>query len=508
MPTRELVNRKSEAVHACEGGECVDQLRALLHGETGVAALIALVATTAVMLIPSWSSSDYFTTDRVLTIGVLQFACLLLPVRSCMSAYRRHKDFFNPYLIAAMTFAVFHVLMNPIVIYGLREIPEVTQIGIGRDLGPAFSLYNVAVRSYLVLIVSWISFIAGYRLLSRDDRHLCFKEVNGDTTDIFLMLGICFVLIGWIANYGIMEGLSAYLGKMLHFYSRSTQWIDANIHGGMKWSIMLKFLPVGLVILVLGTWVRNNISNKRFVVYLMLASLANVILNCATGGRGRSLTVFFFSVILINKYVSKFTLKRLVLYFLLVVSFSFLLGILRGMAFYDTFDRGEFLEILGESARIGDFIVKYLTNTMGTLVLADETMASGIIYGKTAFAGLTGLLGGATPLTTQQEVFQRLSTELTIGNPRYGPPGELYFNFGMWGVVIGFVLMGLLVSVFSRAYVRAGSARNVYGAMITIYTAFTAHFLVIANLNYIPPYFTFFSVPFYTAFIVFRHRRC
>lgn len=472
------------------------------------AVVLSICATLVVMWIPDWASSDYFTTERVVLLGTLQFLCLVLPFWSCLVAYRRYRDLFCPILIAGVTFIVFHLLLNPTVIYGLREHPQIHNIGIGIYVGSAHDFINPVVTTYLILLIAWISFVVGYKLLP--ERNPSYEDnFNGKrATLLFLVIGFSYVLFGVIANYSIMGGLHSYLAKMVHFYSRPDEWIEANLSGGMKWTIMMKFLPVGLIILALGLWLYLKTSKRMFVLFLIVASVANVFFNCSTGGRGRALTALFFSIILINKYVRQFTMKRLLISFFVLAALAFVLGVMRATTYYGTVDAFSFAELIQEGTKLAEFIVKYLTNTVGTIVLVNEVDISGIFFHKTAFAGLTGLLGGPTPLTTQEEIWWRTMGEFKVGNARFGPPGELYFNYGLLGVIVGFVLIGLLISIFTRAYVNNRSNVSVYGGLVAVYTAFTAHFVILANLSYLPPYFTFFSVPFYAAYFAFRYRKC
>lgn len=468
------------------------------------AVLLSAIATLVLGAPPLFSASSPFNYSEAALILTIHFIVLTFPILYAFVIYHRTKDLFFPSFVAAITFALFHVMNNPSVL----STPFLLA---SRDLRmDGGQLASIVIKSYFLLFVAWSSYLAGYFTLHNRSYTWSVRGMAPNvSTPLYFSVGLVFVSIGIIGNAIPLGGLDAYFAKMAHFYTRDKEYIQFIQWGGTKYVIAQKFLPVGLVMLAYGYGIRKKLNKRKLLIALCLISLANIFLSCASGGRGAMLLVAFYAIILYNYKYTRLTIRSLLLILLIIFSLAFFLGILRAQIFFGG-DLSSAVEVLKNNMgmQLKRFSGFYLTNYLGTITLVNEVQKSGIDWGYTAFAGLTGLFGGPAPITTQAEIWYRFTGSYEGANPRYGPPGELYFNFGWFGVIIGMFCIGMFVSFLSKVYRKSKQQKTLANGLIAIFVVMTARFIIIANLSYIPPYFTYLATPFYLIFILFRKVKC
>lgn len=444
------------------------------------------------------------------TVLVFSLHCLvvLFPIMQAVKLYQETQDLFFPGFVAALTFAIFHVMNNMSVLSApflllARKLPvESTPLRI------------VVIESYVVVFVAWLSYWFGYHVIQifKIKRPLRSPPVvrRSLTTPFYLVVSVVFIGLGILGNMIPLGGLSQYLHKMSYFFTREQEYVEFMQWGGTKYTIAQKFLPVGLTLLVYGYSLQKRLTALPQLSLFALAAVANLFLSCSSGGRGTLLMVAFYAIILINYSITRLKFRHLVIVLLPLMIFTFVLGIARSVFYYGGIGT-DVLTLLRENltTELKRFSGLYFTNYLGTLSLVQEVQTYGVAWGTTAFAGITGLLGGPTPVSTQSEIWYRLTGRYEGVNPRYGPPGELYFNFGFVGVIIGMFCIGILVKWMSDFYQACiERPQTVANGILIIFIVHTAHFVMIANLNYLPPYFTYFSAPFYLVFFLFRRIKC
>jgi len=458
---------------------------------------VALSGLATVLVgVPVLLGGRLYSEEQAVLLLAVHFVALTIPTAHLLGAYEKHRDFFHPSFIAAFTFIVFQLVLNP-VIYGDALVLTYRKLD-----GTSSTLRTeTVIHSYAVVTAAWIAYAAGCRLLPgwRAGAQAAWARPS---TRLFLVVGIAFVLVGVLGNLGVIGSVGSYLVKMTRPWERWAEWEEAGQEGGTKWAIMMRFLPVGLLVLAYGLYLRRQGRPALLYALVIAASLANVVLSSATGGRGTMLLTAFYGIVLVNHSARRLSFHTLVLTFLGLTAVAFVMGQLRAAAYYQTT-----ATFSGVDAFLR-FLSMYLSNYLGTLTLVFFVEQEGITHGSTAWAGLTGLLGGPTPLTTQAEVWYRLTGFRSSINPRYGPPGELYFNYGWLGLIVGMLLIGLTVQLLARRYDAAREDRSVAGGLLAVFAAFTANFVMIGNLSYLPPYFTYYSLPFYLVFWLFRRRLC
>ena len=178
------------------------------------------------------------------------------------------------------------------------------------------------------------------------------------------------------------------------------------------------------------------------------------------------------------------------------------LGVARGSHHHGTEAR------IFDTKKLSRMATHYLSNYNGTLRSVCEVETNGIANGMTAFAGIQGLLGGATPRRTEDELRDRWTITTEGKNARYGPPADLYFNFGWAGLFLGSIFFGLVVCSFSALYQHALALPTASGGILAVFTSFNANFLILGNLSGIPPHFVYYSLPFYVVFFFMNRIKC
>ncbi len=451
-------------------------------------------AATAIVGLPCMLGNELYSETDTLLILAAHFFVLIFPVSHILRVYSRRRDFFHPSFLAGLTFVIFHIVVNPL-IYRDPYILASRNL----DISSSSARTELILQSYLVLFVAWCGYSIGHALLS--DGASIRKSFERPRTQLFLILAVVFVILGVIGNIGIIGGVGNYVVKMLRPWERWSEYIDASQEGGTKWRILMQFLPVGLLVLIYGIYLKYNLRPRSFYMLLLTVSIANVFLSCASGGRGTMLLTTFYGIVLVNHSVQRLSKRVLAMVTIFLVIVSFIFGELRGAAYYAT----EVSEVTNEA--IIQFASMYMTNYLGTLTLVAQVDSEGIVNGATAFSALKGLLGGRAPVNTEAEIWYRLTGSHEGPNPRYGAPGELYFNYGWTGVLLGMILMGLVIKYLALAYERSEKSFSVGGGLMAAFAAFTSNFLMIANLSYLPSYFTYLSAPFYILFWLYRRRQ-
>lgn len=455
--------------------------------------VLSFLLSASLTAIVGFQIREVFGLDAVLAVCSLHFVALFLPLGHTLGRLIRLRDPLDPTFVAGATFVVFHVLFNPLVL-----VTPALLAHRGLDTLDAAGLVTVTSTAYVVLIVSWLAYLGGLHFTFMRP----FRSVRrSGSTPMFLFVGAAFVILGVIGNIGFLGGgLGLYLQKMPKFYERWSVYEDNSVYGGTKWEILMRFLPVGAVMMAYGGYLTFDPARRRRLLLIGLlstAAFANVFLSCATGGRGILLWSAIFAVIVYNHVKGPISLRSVAVLLGAMLVLAFILGQLRAASYYGT------NPVFDAISQVSQFAGLYLTNFVGTLALVREVLASGTVGGHTAFGGLTGLFGGTTPLTTQAEIWYRLTGSYAGSNPRYGLPGELFFNFGWLGVIIGMALLGATIKGLTR-WKEARTDASLASTFVAVFVVFSAQFLMIANMDYIPPYFTYFSAPFYSMFLLFR----
>jgi oligosaccharide repeat unit polymerase len=461
---------------------------------------LAFVLTIIIGMLSIYNQQEIYAVDTIVLIMFANFIVLIHPIAVSIRIYRQQQDFFDPSLVATLAYILYYIVFNMVVLGNPALL-------IWRALlteGVPFFLHTVYL-SYAVIFVSWWAFYLGHTLLFKHKHHIPKANIKYSSTFLYLIIGVSFIAIGIIGNIGIIGGVGNYLSNMPQFFMRSAQYVENSIYGGTKWLIAMKFLPVGMILLFYGLALHEKWSRKLTVAALILASIANIFLNSATGQRSSTLMVFIYAIILINHSIRRLKWRELLIAGGIIVLIAVVLGALRNAAAFDidpvTYLSGNF------SQYFNTFTTGYLSNFLAILTLVSEFRKYGP-YNQTLFSGFQGFFGGPHPVYTQDEIWYRLYGTYISPNPRMGAPGEFFFAYSWIGIIVGMFLMGALLKLLTNYYRNNIYKHTLNAGVIAIYTVFTTNFIVAARLSDIPKYFILYSVQFFFIFLVFRKIRC
>jgi hypothetical protein len=467
-------------------------------------AVAAAVLTPPVLWFALTESDGILSASQATILAAGHFPLAALTVGYAFVQFRRTRDLFHPSVIGAVTFAVFHVLLNPVILsdYSVQQSAQEDAI------------WGLMLRAYGVVAVAWIGYVLGHAWLSGG------PAVRGHAgvlrlprTDLFLVVGLVFVLIGVIGNAGSVGGFETYLQKILRFWERSDLYMERSLDGNHeKWTCLAKFLAPGILVLAHGLHLKLGRASSVGLLACMLAvgAVANLLLGCANGARGSMLMMAFLGLPLMNhvvktsklgwSFIRGIRMRRFVLLAVGLLLASYLLGRARDVG------EGATGELSWNSAT--RFAFAYLTNFRGTYRAAVAVNDWGTANGETLLGGAKNMLGGETPPRTETEMPNRVWIHANEGNARYGPPAEFYFNYGWIGVFVGMAVVGALVKSFSLLYARTFFGETLSNGILAAFLAFSAYFVVIANLSYLPPYFVLHSAPYYFILWAFQRVAC
>jgi hypothetical protein len=284
---------------------------------------------------------------------------------------------------------------------------------------------------------------------------------------------------------------------MTLFYERSEQWETFSAEGGFLVSQLIRWLPMGVLVVAWGCTQIWRLRTIGSTIALLVASGCNLLLSSATGGRGIGLTTLFFSIILFNAAIRRFQLLTLVLVVSAIVSLAFIQGIARGIVRTEGAFAVESLEGRLTESRLRTFWLSYMTNDLRLLQVVDAVDVHGVAGGRTLLDPVFSLVEGRPARTTGIDLEERVPDIPRTAASRFGVLADAYYNLGFAGVAATMCVVGIAVGVLARLYTCADPQHSVQGAVIVCWAAFTANFVVAANVHALPKYFLLASLPVY-----------
>lgn len=446
-----------------------------------------------------------YSINASIGLGICYFLMLIIPLTFAFQHFFRERNLLHPTFVASLTFAVFHVAFSPLTYCNVLEMAHVRL----DEQNPAYEIF----LTYLVLLTAWFGLLCGQFIVklfgqTKNRKH----RANFPITSWYLVLGLAFIAIGVLGNIGIIGGVANYLAKMRYFYASSDAAREIMYSGATKYRIAQGFLPVGIVLIIYGRVIRHPTSRLKLFGMFFFGTVTNLMLACSTGGRGKMLLVAFYAIVLWNHslatqilpstLMNRITPRQLRRVVGILITVAYILGIARGSHHYGTEAR------IFDSRKISRMVTHYLSNYNGTLRSVCEVETSGIVNGMTAFAGVQGLLGGATPRRTEDELRDRWTITTEGLNARYGPPADLYFNFGWTGLFLGSMFFGIILGCLSKLHEHALALPTASAGLLAVFTSFNANFLMLGNLSSFPAHFVYYSLPFYLVFFLMNRVRC
>lgn len=464
----------------------------ILISKNGLAVLFLL---SIVLIYNSYPNSFLYTQKITLLIETLPILTWIY--LSLRANQKRCLNFFDPLNAALYAFLIFHIIFNNTIFYHeyllfQRKIDTIST-------GLLYQFYN---QYNFILLFAFAFYKLGatvkLNFAARFFDNMFFNlKITGSTIQTTALL---FIFTGIFGNILLIDGFGNYLEKMVQFYAISDTYVGTvEVLGGgliIKKILQSFFIPGVLLIF----WLRlsnNKISNTiNFIVLVFFVFL----LNGTTGQRSALLNPIIFIFVSYLAYGGKVSVLRLVLVAVSIFTLAIALGFARDQDGANT--AIDFGILMNNFATIAaNFAAQYLTNFSGAITLMDVVHNTGYFQQDTIFSGFKGLLGGATPITTEAYVWDYLTGSLYGSNPRYGLFIELYANYGYLGIPLIFfsgVIVKLLSILFNDS-IRFSSAPS---KIVIAYIFQMAVLVVNGNASYFGQQIFYLSFPYYLAFLL------
>jgi hypothetical protein len=359
-------------------------------------------------------------------------------------------------------------------------------------------------RALITMTVAFIAFCLSFgvtyeRLIGR--RRARSSNWFGSLLPTWLpVLFVCLGLFGFILSFGSPGDLIAYVASPNQVRAAAAE--EATLRGLMG-LVLRPFLGFGLI----AMWCRSVDSSNRFVpaarVRLLLVMVGTV-LSYGTFGFNRAWIVYplLGIVAVYNKRVRRFGVAALVG----VAAISLLLFSSIGVYRSGSFTAGEFLGDPGWRAIHEGFDLNQEIQVYGAApqFLAFVTTQAERIPPRWGGALVSGI---ASPIPIVGKPFRDVSGTGLYNHWIYGTAsdvrdqvipfaGELFIDFRIAGVVIGFLLLGAIIARLQVGFVRSETA---LGAFVSQYIGMWLAFPIIGSAEVVSQIFVYSLLPVYVS---------
>jgi oligosaccharide repeat unit polymerase len=421
-----------------------------------------------------WSSSN----TGVFLAGLVLVTCIWIIFVSVKKA----GSIINGYAIIWAAFCATYPLSAVAHLSGMVEYQRGFYDLAGLAMPPIYkNIYFALFLVTIAFISMWLGLNFGAEREKEAPPQLKIKK------GLLLILGIIFIFLGIIGSLAIaMEAPSIIEGLFTMDRARETG-------GGLaRFVFMSEWLNWGLVFLVVFVLQNNFIRSRNAFLCLVIFCFFLIILNMFwSGGRSPAIAAIFpFLFILkrITPHYSKDTVKPAILLIVIYIGAATLIrsGEIFGVSLW-----GKILEVLdwhmGRFAMIG----------LGF----DMVERQGFMWGSTLVVSIVNVINAPSvllKLPTIMDVPQSASSmigEYLLGNPKINSivPGailDLYINFGIIAVAVGFFIVGFLAKKCIRVMEKTDSL-GAFCVAAYIITILSTYFFALETSIWI--YFLFTS---------------
>tara|TARA_Y100001958_G_C21244627_1_gene573902 strand:- start:603 stop:1745 length:1143 start_codon:yes stop_codon:yes gene_type:complete len=341
---------------------------------------------------------------------------------------------------------------------------------------------------YLLFLISFILINLGMSLKIKKIRFTKSKLFLNYKWGIYL--GVVFILLGILGNIVIMGGIQNYVASIGSFFTYTDFYLERaeSFETNLVLSLILRsFMIPGTLLLYYSLITISKIKNIYIIIFL---TLILIVFNGSTGQRSDILNLVIFIFL---KYIYDnpiFRIKYLLYSTLFILSTIFL-------AFYRDYSQ------LGIEIDLNIFlnsliplsihaIVSYGSNFSGVFSLLQLYFHEGLFNIDTILGPISGLLGGASPLTSQQYYWMNLIGE---GGPniRLGLFVEFFMNYGYYGIFL-MIFIGAIIKIIGSS--RVHFKNSVIDNTLSAFLIYMIIFIITANYSYLPRQLLFLSWPY------------
>lgn len=379
---------------------------------------------------------------------------------------------------------------------------------------------NIAINAAMELnALAFLAFLATYQYLSskpRKESESASPAARGKITGIHpsTRFVACYVALGF---FGLLLAFGG-IGRFLNYFENPGEYVDLFVQAshtlrGLASLFLRPFLGFGLVMLWC-TWIDRKARRKsRWMATITLLTMLSVILSYATFSYNRGAFVVPLVAILAvllkcGRRGSFGALAMAGLILVAVLLLAPLLAIYRNADFTgnmtakDLIDDPEVASLLADKIDPLDTIQMYGAGPQYIgFLLETSRWGTRPLLGATLFPSLV------EPLPVLGRAFRGSSGPVIYNEMIYGTPeifdqilpfsGEMFLNFHVVGVIVGFCGLAAVTRWLQRSFERASTSLEVY---IWQYTAVWVLFLVIGSISVVSQILFYFFWPIYLWF--------
>lgn len=315
--------------------------------------------------------------------------------------------------------------------------------------------------AFLIMYLSFAALVIG--LQSQNRSRLRRDQIPKVSVQVFATWGLVFTVIGAVSTAKIITivGGQAFSAGSLYTVDRLSE-----IGGGSaKYVFMSQWLAWGVMFLLVA-YLGSRLKSNKVFVYVAIVSSYFVVFssNFWRGGRGAGIVGALPLMFVIKKFSAFRITPILVIFLLSAIVYAALLTLIRAS------------DTVADDSMIVD-VIDWHAGRFSMIALAVDMVSSqGLFWGSTALSGLAEVINApyhlvGFPLTVPVPTSAaHAAVEYLTGVPGKGgiSPGsifELYINFGLIGVVIGYYLLGVAVAVLQGILDRTGRVEVYFVAL-------------------------------------------
>lgn len=330
----------------------------------------------------------------------------------------------------------------------------------------------IAIKTSLYSTLSVLFLYVGYKSPFGNKIEKLFPVFSECFSKNKVMIFIILALSGSVLAIGYLVHIKG--GLLLYSMGLSNRTVLFMDYGYL--TEMPKLIQLSLYIYFIWYYLKTKKTALVSVMFFIITSLA-IIINILSGSRSNVIYIFITLMFIYNYYVKRIRLRTMVIPVFFIAIFAYVGGAIRSQV-------GQGL-LEGNRLEIGSSFINSMTTQIDTFIVAMKLIDNvpgnvGYYLGKTYMEAPLALVPrvlypdkpvGATwemnKIIDENEF--KYSTDITVGIS--GSPAnlfhELYLNFGVLGIMVGYFLQGILYRAY-YGYICKNS-KNRFSLLFGVY---------------------------------------
>lgn len=341
---------------------------------------------------------------------------------------------------------------------------------------------------YFLFTISLLALNFGLNFKIRRIRFIKSKIILSHKWGVYL--GVFFIIIGILGNIVLIGGIQNYIASIGNVFTYSDLYLERaeSFETNLVLSLVLKSFMIPGTLLIYYSL--RGVNVKKNILLISFLTIVLMIFNGVSGSRSDILLLII--LISIKFFYNSSTFKTK---YLLYLTLFFVISV--SLAFYRDYSQlGREIDfnilLILFVPLVVHAITSYVTNFNGVYSLLESYTNEGLFKVDTIINQFSGLLGGASPLTSQQYYWQNLISE-NGSNLRLGLFIEFFMNYSYYGILL-MVIVGLIIKFIGSSQVH--SKNSIVDNTISVFLLYMLIFIVQANFSYLPRQLFYLSWPY------------